>query len=202
MFTYDGASCYVTLRGGGLAVVSSSTFQVTKSYPLAQVARAGCGLVNGPPGSGLMFGNSGTLANGNFYMFETGGHNMVASMSTGTDGLDAHGVAITPNGRQLWMVNRLSDNIKVFDFQQQKFTETIPNVGDAPDLMVFSPEGGRAFLTLRGKNPATGTHDISGQTPGISIIDVQAKKRVQVIPLPGDQNVSDPHGISLRPVLQ
>jgi DNA-binding beta-propeller fold protein YncE len=202
MFTYDGASCYVTLRGGGLAVVSSATFQVTKSYPLAQIAKAGCGLVNGPPGTGIMFANSGTLTTGIFYMFETGGHNLVKTMSTGPQGLDAHGVAITPDGRQLWMVNRLSDNLMIFDLQTQSFVQTIPDVGDAPDLIVFSPEGGRAFITLRGMNPATGTHDISGQTPGISVIDVQARKRVQVIPLPGDQNVSDPHGIWLRPVLQ
>ncbi|MDZ7362514.1 MAG: hypothetical protein ONB46_17590 [candidate division KSB1 bacterium] len=202
MFTYDGASCYVTLRGGGLAIVNSATFQITKSYPLAQVARAGCGLVNGPPGSGLMFANSGTLTTGNFYIFQTSGHNMVASMSTGADGLDAHGVAITPNGRQLWMVNRLSDNVKVFDFQQGSFVETIANVGDAPDLMVFSPEGGRAFITLRGPNPSTGTHDIRGLTPGVAVIDVAKRTRTTIIPLGSDPSVSDPHGIALLPARQ
>jgi DNA-binding beta-propeller fold protein YncE len=200
MFTYDTRAAYVTLRGGGLAVVDATTMQVVRSYPVSQIARAGCGLVNGPPGSNIMFANSGTLTSGNFYMFESQNHSLMNTMGTGADGLDAHGVAVTPDGRQLWMVNRLSDNVKVFDLQRGSFVETIANVGDAPDLMVFSPEGGRAFITLRGPNPATGTHDIRGTTPGVAVIDVATRRQSTIIPLGAANPLSDPHGIALRPL--
>ncbi|MBU9713617.1 hypothetical protein [Evansella tamaricis] len=41
--------------------------------------------------------------------------------------------------------------------------------------------------------PATGTHDMAGDTPGVSIIDVASKEKIDLTELTGD-----PHGIDLR----
>ncbi|MFC0471793.1 hypothetical protein ACFFHM_15125 [Halalkalibacter kiskunsagensis] len=46
-------------------------------------------------------------------------------------------------------------------------------------------------MTLRGPEPATGTHDMAGETPGVSIIDVESKEKIDLIELTGD-----PHGIT------
>ena len=197
MFTYDDKACYVTLGGGGLAVVDVASMSVIKSYPVSQIAKAGCGLVNGPAGSNIMFANSGTSSTGNFYMFDTRTHDLIATMDTGNDGLDAHGVAVTPNGRELWMVNRHSDNIRIFDMATQQFTATISDVGDAPDLIVFSPDGSRAFITLRG-TAQTGPHANSGVEPGVSVIDVATKKRIEIVST-GAADETDPHGINILP---
>ncbi|MEE9371875.1 MAG: hypothetical protein V3V00_02380 [Saprospiraceae bacterium] len=197
MFTYDNKSCYVTLGGGGLAVVDVASMQVTKSYPVSQIKPAGCGLVNGPPGSNVMFANSGTSGTGNFYMFNSVSHDILATMDTGADGLDAHGVSITPNGRELWMINRHSDNIRIFDLRSMQFTETIQNTGDAPDLIFFSPQGDRAFITTRG-DARTGPHANSGTNPGVLVIDVATKTPMGVTPI-GSLSESDPHGIGLFP---
>lgn len=198
MFEYGDDECYVTLGGGGLCIVDVNSMQVTKSWDVSQIAPAGCGLINGPIGSNLMFANSGTINTGNFYMFDIESDELMLTMDTGSDGMDAHGVNFTPDGKELWMINRLSDNIRIFNPQTQQFTETITGVGDAPDLLVFSPDGSKAFITTRGPNPSTGTHDISGQAPGVLIMDVASRSEIQLVQL-GNRDMSDPHGIALLP---
>jgi len=90
-----------------------------------------------------------------------------------------------------WMINRLTDNIMVFDIELMTFTETF-EVGDAPDLLVFSPAGTKAYMTLRGDAQTGGdiAHAISG------IIDVATKKVEEIVQF-GPADTSDPHGIGL-----
>lgn len=195
LFTTDGTACYVTLGGGGMAIIDPVSMQIIKAHPVSNVAPAGCGLVNGPRSSNLMFSNSGSLNSGNFYIFDKSNHDLVGTLDTGVDGLDAHGVGLTKS-KKIWVVNRLSDNIKIYDIRSNQFIETIPSIGDAPDLIVFSNDGRHAYITTRGPNPSTGTHAISGQNPGVLVIDVRKKKVIKHIPL-GNREMSDPHGIAL-----
>ncbi len=197
MFTLDDKACYVTLGGGGLAVVDVATMKVIKSYPVDQIAPAGCGLINGPAGSNLMFANSGTQTTGNFYIFNTQTHELIDAIDTGDGGDDAHGVALTPDGKELWLVNRHSDNIMIFDMAAMKFVHTIENIGDTPDLIVISPDGTRAYVTLRGA-AQTGPHANSGTEPGIAVIDVVNRKPLQIVRMGTPEEV-DPHGINLLP---
>jgi hypothetical protein len=71
----------------------------------------------------------------------------------------------------------------------------IPFVGNTPDLVAFSPDASRAFITLRGPNPApTIPHATVGETPGVAIVDVATRQLLQVVEL-GDPVDSDFHGI-------
>jgi DNA-binding beta-propeller fold protein YncE len=106
-------------------------------------------------------------------------------------------------GRHVWVANRLTDNLAVLS-AEGKVVGKVEGLGDAPDLLDASPAGDRVFGTLRGPKPATGTHDIAGTTPGVTVLAVQdggkAAKREFVIPV-GDQSAespSDPHGIAVR----
>jgi YVTN family beta-propeller protein len=114
--------------------------------------------------------------------------------STIPAGKDAHSVWITPDGRFVWVVNRLSNTISVVSTDRDRVVRTVRNVGDKPDILAFSPDGARAFVTLRGK-AATGDPELlSGSEPGLSVIDVAAGKVVAKVRLGGD-----PHGVAVRP---
>jgi len=53
----------------------------------------------------------------------------------------------------------------------------------------------RAFITLRGPNPApTIPHATVGETPGVAIVDVETRELLKVVEL-GDPVDSDFHGI-------
>jgi len=68
-------------------------------------------------------------------------------------------------------------------------------VGRTPDLITMPEDNSKAFVTLRGPNPApTIPHDIVGERPGISIIDVASRELLDVIYL-GDPEMGDMHGI-------
>jgi hypothetical protein len=64
----------------------------------------------------------------------------------------------------------------------------------------LSPDGKHAFITLRGPKPRSGPHQIAGTRPGISVMDVKARKVVTILePAKGDEK-SDFHGIGMRPL--
>lgn len=189
-FTADSSKAYVTLGGGGLVVVDVENLQVIQSFGKSQVGAHGCGTILSPDGK-HMFANSGSTTLAEYYVFDTETDELIFTGVTG--GKDAHGVRITPDQQYLWMVNRVTDDAAIIDIKTFEVIEMIEFVGDAPDLLVFSPDGKYAYISLRGPEPATGTHDMAGETPGIAIIDVETRTKIDYIPLFGD-----PHGIDLR----
>ncbi len=207
MFTADGSKAYVTLRGGGLAVVGfpadgAAPLTVTKAFGKVRdgIDAAGCGTLRSADGK-RMYANSGSLAGGKFYVFDPAKDALVTSTGLTETGRDAHGAALA--GRHVWVANRGDDNVAVLS-GDGKVVGKIGDVGDAPDLLDVSPAGDRVFGTLRGPKPATGTHDIAGKTPGVTVLAVneggKSAKREYIIPI-GDQSPespSDPHGIAVR----
>jgi YVTN family beta-propeller protein len=189
-FTADGKKAYVTLGGGGLVVVDVDELDVIQSFGKSQVGAHGCGTILSPDGK-YMFANSGSTELAEYYVFDTETDELIFTGETG--GIDAHGVRITKDGKHLWMVNRITDDAAIIDVETFEVVDTINFVGDAPDLVTFSPDGSLFYVTLRGPEPATGTHDMAGETPGVSIIDVETKTKIDLIELTGD-----PHGIDLR----
>ncbi|WP_078554135.1 YncE family protein [Bacillus alkalicellulosilyticus] len=189
-YTADGGKAYVTLGGGGLVVIDVESMEVIQSFGKSQVGAHGCGTILSPDGK-HMFANSGSTELAEYYVFDTETDELIFTAPTG--GLDAHGVAFTPDQQHLWMVNRVTDDAAIIDVTSLEIVDRVEFVGDAPDLLVFSPDGKFAFITLRGPEPATGTHDMSGETPGVSVIDVESKTKVNLIELE-----SDPHAIDLR----
>jgi DNA-binding beta-propeller fold protein YncE len=193
-YTADGEAIYVTLGGGGLLVVDAGTFRIIRAYGKDRVAPNGCGLAPSKDGS-RMYANSGTLTGGSLYVFDTSTHELLRTAGAG--GLDPHGMAVLPDG-SLLALNRLSDTATIHDPTSLEVTRTVP-VGDAPDLPALSVNDRFAYLTLRGEEPATGTHDLAGTTPGIQIIEVDAMRPIKTVRLDPSPN-SDPHGIAVRPV--
>jgi DNA-binding beta-propeller fold protein YncE len=207
MFTADGSKAYVTLRGGGIAVVAfpsdpAAPLTVAKGFGKIRdgIDAAGCGTLRSADGK-RMYANSGWSTGGKFYVFDTAKDVLTTSTGLADTGRDAHGVVLA--GQHVWVANRLDDTLAVLN-ADGKVVGKIAGAGDAPDLLDGSPAGDRVFGTLRGPKPATGTHDIAGTTPGVTVLAVQeggkTGKREFIIPV-GDQSAesaSDPHGIAVR----
>ena len=51
-----------------------------------------------------------------------------------------HGLALTPDGKELWVTSLLDDCIYIYDLQARKFTGRMAT-GDGPNWIVFSPDG-------------------------------------------------------------
>ena len=192
-YTADGKAIYVTLGGGGLVVVDVQTFKIIRSYGKDQVAPNGCGLVLSQDGS-RMYANSGTTTSGSLYMFDTKTHELLKTAPSG--GPDPHGANILQKDGSLLTLNRLSDTATIHDPASLAVTKTI-DVGDAPDLVALSVDRRKAYLTLRGPNPATGTHDLAGTTPGMQVIDLDTMQVTNTVQLDASAS-SDPHGIAVR----
>ncbi|MDQ0351928.1 DNA-binding beta-propeller fold protein YncE [Alkalibacillus filiformis] len=189
-YTEDSSKAYVTLGGGGLFIMDVEEFEVVKAFGKSDIGAHGCGTILSPDGK-HMFANSGSTELAEYYVFDTETDELIYTGETG--GIDAHGVRFTPDGEYLWMLNRVTDDASIIDPETFEVIEMVDFVGDAPDLLVFSPDGKYAYISLRGPEPATGTHDMAGDTPGVAIIDVESKEKVGLIELSGD-----PHGIDLR----
>ena len=97
--------------------------------------------------------------------------------------------------RQRWHHQRTEHN---------EFVERIPFVGEAPDLLVFSPDGVFAFILLRGEEPAdAGAMAGAGETPAVVVVAVETRQVVDILiqgkPTDeGDPPKLDYHGIAIR----
>lgn len=113
-------------------------------------------------------------------------------------GRDAHGVWYTPDGSELWMVNRASSDGIVIDAGTDEVIDTIEWTGRSPDILTFSPDGRFAFVTLRGPVQRSGPHAIAGDTPGVSIMDVATREVREILVPDPERRESDFHGIGMR----
>lgn len=196
---------FVTLRGGGLFVVDSTTtpMAIVAEYDKVTVHPNGCG---GVETAGKMYINSGggTAANpleANLYAFPVSGYSTAPNpLNTPAPILvfshddrgfvDSHGAVLTRQDRFLWVADRAANRIVVVDTASDSVVGEIDLVGPrsadpAPDLMAISPAGNRVFLTLRGPNPLTanvpGVNNAVGATPGLGIVRVEQGGRWGVL---------------------
>ncbi len=199
-FSPDGRHLLVTLFNGGLAVVDLEDWSVSKAWGNDEIAEHGCGFAPSLDGNEI-YVTAGGMHESWMYVFDVGGvePELVATHELSDVGQDAHGVYVDPERDELWVVHRASDNITIHPLssirEEGHAFETIEDVGVAPDLVAFSPDATRAYLTLRGPNPApTIPHATVGETPGVTIIDVPNRDVLSIVPL-GDQIEADFHGI-------
>jgi YVTN family beta-propeller protein len=187
-FSGDGKRAYVSNGGDAtLSVIDTATLEVVKTIP--NVGKGAMGMVRSMDGKRLIVTG--------------GGENKVSIVDTGQDvvvketihGKDAHGVALTPDGKQAWVPNRLSGDVSIFDVATGDLLATIPNVGDKTDIIAFSPDGTRAFVTTRGEAQTGDPKVVSGREPGLSVIDVASRTVAKKVSLGGD-----PHGVAVRAV--
>jgi YVTN family beta-propeller protein len=76
-----------------------------------------------------------------------------------------HGLALSPDGTELWVTSLLDDSLYVYDVKANKITGRV-EVGDGPNWVTFSPDGKYVCVSN------TGTNDVS-------IIDVRSRREVK-----------------------
>ena len=198
--TPDGRYAYVTLgpalADSGLVILDTESFRLSHVFPPSEV-RTNCGAVAAPDGR-HMFLNGGSVDQGLWYVFDTATHEKIHEDDS--RGTDAHGVWLTPDGSELWMVNRHSSNGIVIDPATFEVVAEIEFTGTSPDIITMSPDGRHAFITLRGPEPRSGPHAIAGATPGVAVLEVASRQLVSIIEPDRGNPASDFHGIGLRPL--
>ncbi len=199
-FTQNGETMLVTLFDGGLAAVDLEEWAVSEAWGNDEIARHGCGFASSMDRNEL-YVTAGDMHSSWLYVFDVGGDEVVlrATHDLSAEAQDAHGVYVDPVREELWIVHRVSDNITIHPLASIRESghgvEMIENVGKAPDLIAFSPASDRAYVTLRGPNPApTIPHATVGETPGVTMIDVGTREVLRTVAL-GDAEASDFHGI-------
>lgn len=182
---------FVTLRGGGLFVVDSraTPMRIVGEYDQSTVRGNGC-LGAEVPGKMYIDSGGGTpnnLAHADLYAFPTSGYANENPANTPAPVLifsdpdheaDAHGAAITKHGKYLWVADRGRNFIWVVDTEIDQVVNTIQLAGEVsddptPDLVMVSPNGSHAYLSLRGPRPLSGDPHVStGSTPGVGVLKV------------------------------
>lgn len=211
-FTPDSREAWVTLgpgwRTGGLFVLDLETAEVTAAWD-PEVVRANCGVGVNREGTRVVANWSGQVGagedtEGEWYVFNARTKQLLRTESA--RGFDAHAVRFSPDGRHLWAVNRISDDGLVIDARSFRVIEEIDHVGDTPDILDFSPDGSRVYVTQRGPVPRSGgVHAAAGDAPGIAVLDAATREVLEVItPDPvwsgGGVLLNDVHGVGVRPV--
>ena len=212
-FTPDSREAWVTLgpgwKQGGLFVLDLKSATVTAAWDPAEV-KANCGVGVNADGTRVVANWSGAVigpgqdTDGEWYLFDA--HTKELLRTESARGVDAHGVRFTPDGKRLWMVNRVSDNGLVIDARTFRVLHEIERVGDAPDILDFSPDGSLVYVTQRGPAPRSGgVHAASGQQPGVAVIHTASRRTLAVIEPPrvasaDGVQLNDLHGVGVRPV--
>ena len=197
-YTADGRHAYVTvgpaIANGGLVVLDTASFKLIAAYPPDDL-QVNCGTVLTRDGK-HMFVNGGDRGVGIWYVIDVATRTIVHRGSS--RGEDAHGTWSTPDGREVWMVNRVTSNAIVIDPSSFAVIAEIADVGKTPDIVAMSPDSKLAFVTTRGPNPVSMPHIAKGTTPGFSVVSIPDRKLVRHIQPASGNEKSDFHGIGVR----
>jgi YVTN family beta-propeller protein len=187
VFTKDGQKAYVSNGGDAtLSVIDVKNRKVVGSIP--NIGKGAMGLVMSPDGGKVLVTGGGE---NKYTLVETATGKILIDVVSGKE---AHGAVLTPDAKFALVPNRQSGDVSIVDMGTGKIVDTVANVGDKSDIIDVSPDGTRAFVTLRGDAVTGDPAMTTGKEPGVSVIDVPGRKVVTKISLGGD-----PHGIAVRP---
>jgi YVTN family beta-propeller protein len=102
-----------------------------------------------------------TPAENKFYVTNTvSGSVSVIDRSTGAvkvlaTGPGTEGIAISPDGKEVWAASRLDDKISVISTATDTIVAAFPSGGKGPKRMDFTPDGTQVWVTNPGSNQAT-----------------------------------------------
>jgi hypothetical protein len=192
-----GRLTFVTLRGGGLLVVDSTTtpMAILAEYDRATVHPNGCG---GAEAAGKMYiraggGSAADPVHSDLYAFplsrySTTGHapnTPALTLVFSHDDrrfVDAHGGTLTKGGRFLWVGDRFANRLIDVDTATDRVVNEIGLSGrvssdPAPDILDVAPTGDWLFISLRGPTPLSanvrGVDNAVGSTPGVGVVRVE-----------------------------
>ena len=216
-FTPDSREAWVTLgpgwNTGGLFVLDLESAEITHAWDPAEV-KANCGVGVNPQGTRVIANWSGRVAagddsEGEWYVFDAGSKELLKTESA--RGFDAHGVRFTPDGRNIWAVNRNSDNALLIDARSFEVVREFDRFADTPDILDFSPDGSLVYVSQRGPNPRSGAlHAAQGSQPGVAVAHTGSGRTLRVLEPPtvvggADSQhegrvINDIHGVGVRPI--
>lgn len=200
-YSADGRHAFVTLgpglADGGLVVADTQSFELAALWGPEEL-QVNCGTAPTVDRS-HMFLTGGGPEIGVYYVIDMESLEVVHEGDS--RGTDAHGIWAVPDGSEMWLVNRVSDNVVLIDPQTFEITEEFPEgFGETPDIIAMSPDSSRAYITLRGPNPVSAPHVAVGSTPGFSVVDIANRALVEIVQPAADNPDSDFHGIATRPL--
>jgi DNA-binding beta-propeller fold protein YncE len=207
-FSPDSSEAWITLgpgwSQGGLLVLDLDTKQLEAAYDPTEV-KANCGLsITEDRALANWSGRvvAGDDSEGEWYVFDRATKELLDTRPS--EGLDTHGLRLTPDGSEYWQVNRNSDDAIVIDADTLEVTRRIADVADTPDILDYSPDGRFVYITQRGPTPRSGAiHAATGTTPGVAVVDRATGEEVTVltqptITSPSGAVLNDIHGIAVR----
>ncbi|APX96100.1 cell surface protein [Natronorubrum daqingense] len=208
-YTADGRSLHTLgpeYGNAGLVIVDHDEFEIERAYTQEE-APTNCGtmphyedekfyLTAGAPSDP----DEGEDGVGHYYVYDTAEDEFILEEGD-TEGVDAHGFWFTPDGEELWILNRETNDGVVVDPETDEPVEDgyieqygpdqadDPADSDAPDIMWSSPDGEYMFVSLRGPDPVSGDpHAATGITPGFSVMSIEDREIVDVVePHPIDE---------------
>ena len=200
-YSADGDLAFVTLgpglEDGGLVVADTRSFELVELWGPEEL-QVNCGTAP-TVDRGHMFLTGGGPETGVYYVVDV--ETLEVVHEGDTRGHDAHGIWAVPDGSEMWLVNRVSDNVVLIDPESFEITEEFPEgFGETPDIIAMAPDSSRAYVTLRGPDPVSAPHVAEGSTPGFSVIDIANRELVQIVQPAADNPDSDFHGIATRPL--
>lgn len=210
-YDHDGRSIHTLGPGygnAGLVIVDHGDFEIDQAWSGDELP-TNCGTIPHPSEdkfyltAGLPSDpDEGVEGVGDFFVLDTDTDEILVD-GEDTGGVDAHGFWFTPDGEELWVLNRETNDGIVIDPDTDEVVEDIsafgeaqgdePDERDAPDIMWADPTGEYMFVTLRGPVPLSGDpHAATGVTPGFSVLDTDSKDIVTVVePDPIDEYDED-----------
>ncbi len=200
-YSADGDLAFVTLgpglADGGLVVADTRSFELVELWGPDEL-QVNCGTAPTVDRS-HMFLTGGGPETGVYYVIDM--ETLEVVHEGDSRGTDAHGIWAVPDGSEMWLVNRVSDNVVLLDPESFEITEEFPEgFGETPDIIAMAPDSSRAYITLRGPNPISAPHVAEGSTPGFSVIDIASRELVQIVQPAAGNSDSDFHGIATRPL--
>lgn len=197
----SGFPLFVSLRGGGMLVLDphATPLKIVAEYDNKTIAGDGCGFAEA---DGWVVGNGGSNANkpaGWFvYRLPIAGSDVYKqSNPPNTPSIqlldqdfngprDAHGAAVTGNGRYVWLFDRVAHVAEVFETASGKKVTTLnlrSDYSDLPavDIADVAPDGKFLYIATRGPRPLSGAHAAVGKTPGVMTIELLENGRAGAV---------------------
>lgn len=124
---------------------------------------------------------------GSYYVLDTEANEIRTQGDT--RGVDADGLWFGPDGEELWILNRGTNDGVVVDPETDEIVEEIEEIGPGnseteavPNAVWFSPDGEYVFVSLSGPvAPPDVPEAVPGVTPGVAVLEAETRERVDII---------------------